>query len=186
MDVLFVVDSSDDVSESEFLSVKHTLLKLSSFLQKGISNRAGIVWYGSRISDTVPLTSNASVLANEINFSPKVGGPNKPYLGILAGRADLPSVTSDGNTKVIVFLASGLQQYTLPTSQQASFAKADGIKIVAIGYGDGAVVNDLQEIASSNRLVLRYDQAADMIEDVDNLLSVICRGELNSNLFSCS
>lgn len=177
MDILFVVDSSDDVSEMEFRYTKQTLLKLSNILQNKFKSRVGVVWYGSRIADTIPLSNNISFISSAIKTSSKEGGPNKPYLGILAGRADLSMLSSEITTKVMVFLASGLQQYTLPASQQSSLAKDDGIKIVAIGYGDGAIVSDLEDIASSDSFVLKYDQASAMYADAANLPSVICKGK---------
>jgi peroxiredoxin family protein len=62
------------------------------------------------------------------------------------------SESSDGSN-VMVFIASGLQQFAKPAAQQSRLAKRDGIRVMTIGYGDGAVLADLEDIASRNSMV---------------------------------
>ncbi|CAG2219011.1 Protein PIF [Mytilus edulis] len=175
IDVIFVVDSSDDVSETEFRYIKQTLIKISKMLQNYRHSRMGVVSYGTRISDVIHLSNNASVMSRSIQMLKASGGSNKPYLGILAGRASFSDDISDSTKKIIVFIASGLQQYTKPTSQQAKMAREEGINVMTIGFGEGAVRHDLEEVASRRSMVYIYDRAAKIYENADKLPLYMCK-----------
>jgi hypothetical protein len=56
-------------------------------------------------------------------------------------------------SNVMVFIASGFQQFAKPAAQQSLLAKRDGIRVMTIGYGDGAVLADLEDIASRDSMV---------------------------------
>lgn len=171
-----MVDSSDDVSETEFRYIKQTLIKISKMLHNYRHSRMGVVSYGTRISDVIHLSNNASVMSRSIQMLKASGGSNKPYLGILAGRASFSDDISDSTNKIIVFIASGLQQYTKPTSQQAKMAREEGINVMTIGFGVGAVRHDLEEVASRRSMVYTYDRAAKIYENADKLPLYMCKG----------
>ncbi|XP_063402219.1 uncharacterized protein LOC134686483 [Mytilus trossulus] len=175
IDVIFVVDSSDDVSKTEFRYIKQTLVRISKMLQEYRHSRMGVVSYGTRISDVIHLSNNASVMSRSIQMLKASGGSNKPYLGILAGRASFSDEISDSTKKIIVFIASGLQQYTKPTSQQAKMAREEGINVMTIGFGDGAVKHDLKEVASRRSMVYTYDGAAKIYENAEKIPLYICK-----------
>ncbi|XP_052090221.1 protein PIF-like [Mytilus californianus] len=175
IDVIFVVDSSDDVSEKEFRYIKQTLIKISKMLQDYRQMRMGVVSYGSRISDVIHLSNNASVMSRSIQTIKTSKGSNKPYLGILAGRGAFSDDIPDSTKKVIVFIASGLQQYTKPTSQQAKMAREEEINVMTIGYGEGAVRHDFEEVATRRSMVYTYNRAGKVYENADKLPLYICK-----------
>lgn len=177
MDVVFVVDSSDDVEFVEFQSIQQTVDKLATILITENNNvRIGVIVYGSRITDVIPLSNNATEITKSVLTMVPSTGPNKPYLGILAGRGAFSRSGSSDVSKVIVFMASGLQQFVKPAAQQSRLAKRDGIRVMTIGYGDGAVEVDLEDIASRNSMVYKYESATDVLDNADKVSSYICKG----------
>jgi hypothetical protein len=47
---------------------------------------------------------------------------------------------------------------------------------MTIGYGDGAVLADLEDIASRNSMVYKYETATGLLDNADKVSSYICRG----------
>lgn len=177
MDVVFVVDSSDDVEFVEFQSIQQTVDKLATILITENNNvRIGVIVYGSRITDVIPLSNNATEITKSVLTMVPSTGPNKPYLGILAGRGAFSRSESSDVSKVMVFIASGLQQFAKPAAQQSRLAKRDGIRVMTIGYGDGAVQADIEDIASRNSMVYKYESATDVLDNADKVSSYICKG----------
>ena len=176
MDIIFVIDSSDDVTDTEFQFVKHTLAKLTPAVLGSNNNvRIGAVVYGSRITKMISLSNNATSLVRSFQEITPSKGHNKPYLGILAGRGAF--LSSIGTIKVIAFVASGFQQYTKLAAEQAMLAKRDGIRVVGIGYGDLALKEDFTEVSSTRYMVSIYKNAVELYEKAEKLPSDICRGE---------
>lgn len=177
MNVVFVVDSSDDVEFVEFQSIQQAVVRLSTILLIENNNvRIGVIVYGSRITDVIPLTNNVTEITRSVPTMVPSTGPNKPYLGILAGRGAFSRSESSDGSNVMVFIASGLQQFAKPAAQQSRLAKRDGIRVMTIGYGDGAVLADLEDIASRNSMVYKYETATGLLDNADKVSSYICRG----------
>ena len=177
MNVVFVVDSSDDVEFVEFQSIQQAVVRLSTILLIENNNvRIGVIVYGSRITDVIPLTNNVTEITRSVPTMVPSTGPNKPYLGILAGRGAFSRSESSDGSNVMVFIASGFQQFAKPAAQQSRLAKRDGIRVMTIGYGDGAVLADLEDIASRNSMVYKYETATGLLDNADKVSSYICRG----------
>jgi hypothetical protein len=177
MNVVFVVDSSDDVEFVEFQSIQQAVVRLSTILLIENNNvRIGVIVYGSRITDVIPLTNNVTEITRSFPTMVPSTGPNKPYLGILAGRGAFSRSESSDGSNVMVFIASGLQQFAKPTAQQSRLAKRNGIRVMTIGYGDGAVLADLEDIASRNSMAYKYETATGLLDNADKVSSYICRG----------
>ena len=147
MDIALVIDCS--ISMDDDGELDDAKAAASRFLDTiDPSSQVGLVSFGgSLIEIEMGLTHDFDQLRLAIDEL-ETRGTTPMAEAIDVTREDL--LTDSGNNKVLILLTDGYPDDEDATREQAELAKAEEIRIIAIGVGDGVDSDYLEEIASTS------------------------------------
>ena len=172
------MDGSDDVSDVEFEKLKRVLLMLVRGLSVDESQtRLGIVIYGSKPGDVIPLSGDRMELARAVRRVKKIGGPSKPYLGLKEARDMYTSRARYRVPKVCMNLGRGISSSAYrKTSDEAELARDDGIKVLSMGLGATIDPDEVESIAWSKGQAYVFGDEDDLMLKVREIPDYVCGG----------
>ena len=121
-------------------------------VDSGVGAQIGIVEFSSDAATLVPLTGDLASVLSAIDSASRASGGTSVSDGLAAGLSLLDGAARrDGVPRTLLLLTDGVQTVdgTDATAiAQASVVKAEGVSIVAVGFG-GARESTMRSIASS-------------------------------------
>lgn len=78
--------------------------------------------------------------------------------------------------KIMIIITDGSSENPAETIRQAQMAKADGIRIIAVGVGNNVFEEELQEMATNQRKYYRAVDFAALQGIESDIRNMICRG----------
>ena len=146
MDIALVIDCSGSMSGGELDDAKAAASRFLDTIDP--SSQVGLVSFGGSLIETeMGLTHDFDQLRLAIDEL-ETRGSTPMAEAIDVTREDL--LTDSGNNKVLILLTDGYPNDKNATREQAELAKAEEIRIIAIGVGDGVDSDYLEEIASTS------------------------------------
>lgn len=180
MDVLFVVDTSNNLSGIKFSILKQTLIMLSDDLNVGIKGaRMGVIAYSDKVTTEIRLTRNKQKLKKQIRRIKQTG----PVVNTTAGIEDMLKVFIDqyktrGVPKVGVVILSDNSIDPGQAIQMAFQVKEDGVNMHAISVSDSVQVMELMGIASDqNQNVYSFTNPSGLLTSKERVVSSLCTGK---------
>ncbi|PSG96688.1 hypothetical protein BRD56_09395 [Thermoplasmatales archaeon SW_10_69_26] len=163
VDVGFVLDESGSMDGEKIEAAKNGALDLTDSLTD--EQYSGLVSfdYSAYLRQSVSPDHNATASAIE-NLT--AGGGTATGDGINLSHEDLNASGLDQGRDVMIVLADGNTNAGSDPVVEAEEAKADGIEIFTIAFGDGADEDELKQIASQPTDEHFYDASTEDIEQV--------------------
>jgi len=154
MDIALVIDCSGSMSGSKLHDAKEAALRFVDSI--GPNAHLGLISFGAPDAHIrSPLTQDFGSLRQAIERLSADGGTPMSEAIALAREKMFVNVNKTAacstlqNTNIIVLLTDGMPNNREATRSQADITKQKGIRIIAIGVGDGVDSEYLKQVASS-------------------------------------
>ena len=179
---MFLLDGSDSIDTQEWNQARTFVARMiNDFDITPDTINVGMTVYSSDIDNHIPLSFQKIVLtARARMLQHPTGITTNTAKGIQkirdTFRAQPPSRRNA--PKIAIVITDGTSVNPAETIRQAEMAKAEGIRMIAVGVGDQVFVEELQRIASNER---KYYPVADFnaLRSIEaDLRAMICRGIL--------
>lgn len=167
VEIALVIDESGSINSTEFIQMANAAqdfvgLQTLRFAEAGTEGvQVAVVKYSTTAALRLPLSSNRALINQHIQTRFFLGGSTFTDQGIAAARAELNgSRVRPGATRVLLLLTDGLSTQPTAALASANLAKAQGIRVFALGVA-GADINELRALASSPGnafFVTQFDQ----------------------------
>ncbi|XP_062574998.1 uncharacterized protein LOC134236858 [Saccostrea cucullata] len=173
-DIVFVLDGSESLKDDDFKSMKKFVnnLLLGYPVEENYT-RIGVIVFGTYPADTIELTStyNKYLLAARIEnlAHPKSGTGTARALESMREMFRTKS-TRDFVHRVGVVITDGRSARPDQTKNQAAMARAEGITLLAIGFGSSIFRTELETIATASNVFSVANSFNDSLERVDAAL----------------
>jgi Mg-chelatase subunit ChlD len=162
-DIIFVLDTSGSMSNSEFELEKTFAIRLAEHFKLGKND----VQFGAIVfSDTVTRVASLGELNKYeqlkliLGFTPYLGDGTKTYRALDFIRETEMFSTRNGaraySSKIVIVITDGNSDSWLSTSNAADKLRNEGVKIIAVGIGSG-FGTELYNIASGSSNVFTAD-----------------------------
>ncbi|XP_053386493.1 matrilin-2-like [Mercenaria mercenaria] len=174
--IVFVVDGSDRITDEEFIKMKIFVTNLiDNFEITPDATNVGLVVYGPIVGDIISLFPYKNkLLLKTLVYDlqqPKSGA--NAAAGIDAARKMISQLGRKTVPNIMVVISNG--RSTNPwTIFQARVAKLNGIKILAIGFGQDTNVGELNLIASSPNYVFVMENVTALANTESVTRQIIC------------
>ncbi|KAH9491822.1 hypothetical protein Btru_029821 [Bulinus truncatus] len=149
LDIVFVIDGSNSIGESVFVSALDTVSRAVDGLLFGEAyTRVGAVVYSQDVTDYLDLQTNATAFKTGVlrfSYPDETTYTNK---GIKKAVELLDKSPRAGVPRAIVVITDGQSTSVVETVNQANVAKSKGISIWSIGVGQAADTVELANIAT--------------------------------------
>ncbi|KAH9491827.1 hypothetical protein Btru_029846 [Bulinus truncatus] len=149
LDIVFVIDGSNSIGESVFVSALDTVSRAVDGLLFGEAyTRVGAVVYSQDVTDYLDLQTNATAFKTGVlrfSYPDETTYTNK---GIKKAVELLDKSPRAGVPRAIVVITDGQSTSVVETVNQANVAKSKGISIWSIGVGQAADTVELSNIAT--------------------------------------
>lgn len=172
-DIVFVLDGSESLKDEDFKSMKKFVnnLLLSYPVEENFT-RIGVIVFGTYPADTIRLgsTYNKYLLAARIEnlAHPKSGTGTARALEAMRQMFQTESSRPFVH-RVGVVITDGRSASPEQTKAQAELARAEGITLMAIGFGSNIFQAELETIATASN-VFMSNSFNDSLLEVDNAL----------------
>ena len=154
LDIVFVLDPSESILESNFVIMKNFVKSIVSNFEIGANKtHVGVIRFASSSSIVIPLGSinNASQLNNSITNVNYTRGGTATHLGLnVLNTAFSNARTSQGVPQVAISFTEGEPNSLFLTIRAAQAVHSTGIVVYSFGIGSGVHINVLNAIASSS------------------------------------
>jgi von Willebrand factor type A domain len=176
IDIVFSIDSSPSMKESDKDNLRISAAKSFIDLLDPTIDKAGIITWGREIASQTGLMSDFSTLKRNLDEIKLVGGTNLDA-GLKGGvqlleKSDTKTNQEANRTKVIVFLSDGNGQYTRSSYPDSitKVAAVNGYKIFSVGLNidNTTAENDLKDIATATGGVYYPSTVAENLNDIYN------------------
>ncbi|KAL3856121.1 hypothetical protein ACJMK2_015314 [Sinanodonta woodiana] len=154
---MFLMDGSDSIDQQEWEQEKSFVSRLVNDLD--ISKdaiHAGVVIYSADIGDHIGLTPfkpKPVLRARITTLRHPTGISTNTAKGIERVRETFKSQPANrkGAQKILIVITDGSSENPQATLEQAKMAKEEGIRIFSVGVGNNIFVEELKQIASSEK-----------------------------------
>jgi von Willebrand factor type A domain len=177
IDVVFSIDSSPSMKESDKDNLRISAAKSFLDLLDPTTDKAGFITWGGEIASRKGLTSDFSTLKDNLDKIKLVGGTNldaglKGALDLLGENTNTNSNQELNRTKVIVFLSDGNGHYTRSSDpdSKTKVASVKGYKIFPVGLkiDNTTAESDLKDIATATGGVYYPSPVAENLNNIYN------------------
>ena len=185
---MFLIDGSDSIDDREWDQARNFVARMIGALDISPDTiNVGMTVYSSSIAghySVYPFKYKIVLTGLARSLQHPTGIATNTALGIMKVREtfrEQPPSRRDA-PKIMIVITDGSSENPAETINQAQMAKAEGIRIIAVGVGNNVFVEELQQIASNQR---KYYQAADFtaLQGIEaDIRNMICRGECLSPL----
>jgi Mg-chelatase subunit ChlD len=189
MDIVFSIDSSPSMEESDKDNLRISAAKSFIDLLDPTTDKAGIITWGREIASQTSLTSDFSFLKSNLDKIELVGGTNldaglrggvellegnnnsnQEFNELFEENSNINSNQEFNRTKVIVFLSDGNGQYTRSNDPDSitQLASAKGYKIFTVGLNidNSTAERDLKDIATATGGIYYPSPVAENLNDI--------------------
>ncbi|MBR2300016.1 MAG: VWA domain-containing protein [Alphaproteobacteria bacterium] len=188
-DILLITDISTSMLEDDFLYQGRRLERMeavravvSDFVQKRTTDRMGLILFGTRAYQQVPLTFDKKALLDVLAMMQAGMAGQSTSIGdaLALGLKNLSQSKTDKNKQVIVLLTDGENNDgNISFPQAIKLAKEEGIKVYTVGIGSEqfSLMKNLFGISNSGLDEQSLKQLADQTKGqffkADNLSELI-------------
>lgn len=198
VDIVFVIDGSASVSNSDFIQQKNFIASIIYKLDIGKNNtNVGALVYSSTIGKSISLTpfKGKDLLLTLVHLMSKLNEGSDTAIGIKYARQMLNEQGRVNARKTMVVFADGRSRDPGLTVEEARLAKDVGIIIFAVGVGQNQpheFEQEILDIASYPEMLIRSDDFASLQTAVTSITEVfnpsthnkiVCQG--NSDMINC-
>ena len=181
-DVMFLIDGSDSINQQEWNQERNFVARMIQALDISPSTiNVGFTVYSSSIDRHLPLTPfRPKIVLNAMakmldhptgiatNTAAGIKRVHDEFRNQPASRSNAP--------KIMIVITDGSSENPAETIRQAQLAKADGIRIIAVGVGNNVFLEELQEIATNQQKLYRAPDFAALRGIESDIRNMICRG----------
>lgn len=177
-DIVFVVDSSQDVSETAFDNIKKYLVSTISALNKPKNIRTSVVSYGDGKEDlTIPLDDDSldkQAISALIKNMPKFGGERTLYDALVYVKNNVLLNTAEAS-KHIVFVSSGpVKDPVIIEYAVDNFKKNNKFTYTFIVLDDNAeTLKQIEKISKENEDIVDINGSDNLPEYYANVIDAI-------------
>ncbi|XP_052832621.1 uncharacterized protein LOC106870666 [Octopus bimaculoides] len=166
LDIAFIIDTSRSIHAHEYDQQIEFVMKLVSIFNISPQNiRVAAISFGQEVvRDSAfgfsTYKTKEKVLAGIkgiVYRGRDMGDQTETGMAIAFARKNVFSNTRPGVKRICVVLTDGRSTDPLQTKQEASYARKDGIKMIAVGIGNNVSMEELKAIASNRHLVFKID-----------------------------
>lgn len=177
LDLTFVIDSSGSISGSDFQTSLNFVYNIVSNLKiSEIGTRVALINFSSQTQIVTYLNSiydSARLLGvikqiSQFGDSTYTGEALQECNAQVYSEANGMRKMSEGVPKVILVLTDGGSNGAVKPGPVADLLRSKGIEIISVGVGSNINFEELQEIASKNRVILvdNFQQALNIFNDI--------------------
>ena len=151
IDIVFVLDSSGSVGESNYTTMLRFAAEVAGGFKFGSEGaQFGSITYATSASLDIQLGqfSNPAAFKNALmQISYKATKTNTAQALMLA-RQELSANGRDGVPKAVIIITDGQSDEPIATQQEAALIRSQGVRILSIGIGPKIDLNELNGISS--------------------------------------
>lgn len=155
-DIVFILDSSGSVKESNFQKTKEFFKTMVGGFQIGPNNvRMASVTFSTKIHDTFQFSKYNSVesLRNGVSRIPYDSGGTNTHLALKYARETSFSYARSGVSKIAVVITDGKSNNKQKTLEEAQKLSDSDVIIFSVGVGSGVDRSELEGMASKSTYV---------------------------------
>lgn len=183
---MFLLDGSDSINQQEWNQERNFVARMIQALDISPSTiNVGFTVYSSIIDGHVGLTPfRPKIVLNAMakmlqhptgiatNTASGIAKVRQTFQNQPASRSNAP--------KIMIVITDGSSENPAETIRQAQMAKAQGIRIIAVGIGTNVFLEELQEIATNQQKLYQAPDFA-ALQGIESLIrNMICRGNINT------
>ena len=183
-DIVFVVDSSNGVSNRDFKAMKSFLIAVQKrFKIEELASRHGVVVYGSRAEMSIQMNRarNSTEFANAVNSLRPIGGPRASFRALELAESALYNPgngTRRNAPKVVVMVTAGVESTSSNGAylkQVAKRLKDRDVVVKVVGISSFLRQNDLLPLVASSADVFRPGSFDELEKEAEVLSDSICK-----------
>ncbi|XP_029654105.2 matrilin-4, partial [Octopus sinensis] len=166
LDIAFIIDTSRSIHAHEYDQQIEFVMKLVSIFNISPQNiRVAAISFGQEVVRDSAFGFSTHKTKEKVLAGIKgivyrgrdMGDQTETGTAIAFARKNVFSNTRPGVKRICVVLTDGRSTDPLQTKQEASYARKDGIKMIAVGIGNNVSMEELKAIASNGQLVFKID-----------------------------
>ena len=178
---MLLLDGSDSIKDMDWMKMKQFAQQLiMSFDVAADAIHIGMVVYSTDIGDHIGLNSfkdknRLRTLAGVLK-QPKAS--TNTAKGIHYVRDKLKQDGRPGVPKIAIVITDGSSDNPAETAREANLAKAEGVKVLAVGVGGQMFRDELRQIASRPSKVFTSPTFGTLATLISEIRRMVCQGML--------
>ena len=179
LDLVFVIDSSQEVTDSILEKMKEFIVNhLRSYNVSSSGTHVSLVAYGNKNEVLLPLQDGITLTALKASLTrlKKIGGERRLATALNTVRNDVltaPKGLRDDSAKLVTVLITGPSTPLdpAPLRRESDALKQNDVKVTVIGIGPNVKEDQIQVIASDPDNIVKVDTVNDLHEATPVLAS---------------
>ena len=174
MDIAFLVDSSGSVGTYDYERQKHFVKMVAE--RVGISSsrtRASVIVYSysASIEARWDQYTNYEDFAKAVEGLPYRASSSRIDTALELAASDLFPRARPSAKKIAVVITDGR---LMDVAGAAESLKKVGVRIIAVGIGNGVHISELRTLAESEEHIVLAEDFTKLNREVDNLVGIVC------------
>lgn len=175
IDVVFVIDGSDSISESDFQTLRTSISRIVDGFHIGSGEtRMGIIVYSKGVAFSVPLSYDPVYLKDQASIMPHPREGTNTHLGIEEMIDMFKKDKRDGVPMAGVVVTDGISKEKENTLLQSRLARDLGINMFSVGVGRYTEEEELRGIASNPDQAIKVESFDELLKILSKLVQLVC------------